>query len=281
MKRFSHVRSKFVFVVAVAVAFFSLGFAGSSAFAQPACSILTDGLGGTPVVYFGGWKSQESDGAVWAEGAQATAARNCGGRFKFEGHGLNGAGSSLASVKIKNAEAIVSCVQKIKAYSGTPKIKLLGHSDGSWVVNEIVNKLGPDERAKVQLVLLDGNKQMDWGTGGPPASVSCFTPSAANVSSCDEIQWPQHAAGDPPYTSNMMQGICSGHCKPQVLRDNKCPQNLWRAHFSLVSSNTNCALGIGDFNQQAYGANSDINLDSIGCDKAAPAGHSATGRSTR
>ena len=236
------------------------------AYSSEACSTLTDGQNGSPVVFFGGWLAQESDGQKWADGARATAQQNCAGRFKFEGHGLNGAGSDINSVEKKNVATIDECVRRIQDYKGSNKITLAGHSDGSWAVLAIVNKLSAQDRKKLQVDLLDGNLQQSWGANGPPASISCYTPSPSNVSSCNEIQWPPHRPGDAPYTTNMMQGICANHCKPHILENQTCNDKLWHAHFSLVNASTPCGIDIKkNFNAAAYQGRLSVPLDFIGC----------------
>jgi hypothetical protein len=242
----------------------------SPALANSACGLLGGASVESPVIYFGGWKASESDGQKWAQAAKSTAARYCPGKFGFEGHGLQNAESSQSSVVSKNAEAIQSCIKKIQAYSGGQKITLVGHSDGSWAVNAIVNGLSKTDRAKVNLVELDGNLQSSWGPEGPPASVICYTPSAKPTTSCEQIHWPSHREGSPPYTKEMMNGICAGHCRPITTGAEQCPQNLWHAHFSLVSSNASCGLNTLNFNETAYQSSMSPPLNFLGCEAVAP-----------
>ncbi len=254
---------------------------GPQSFADEACSIIETAQGATPVIFFGGWLAQESDGQKWAQAATHSANKSCSGAYKFEGHGLNGAESKKASVEVANAQAIQSCVQKIQNYKG--KIKLVGHSDGSWLVNAIVDKLVAADRKKVELVLKDGNFKSSWGPQGPPANVICETSSPTKIDTCSEIQWPPHKSDDPPYTTNMMTGVCSGNCQPRVSVSRDCPQNIWRTHFGLVSSSAPCNLTVSknsNFNAQVYKENMMTPLDFLECGSSGFKGSGKSQQST-
>jgi hypothetical protein len=130
---------------------FLLAFGLQNASATVACS--TGAADKIPVVYFGGYKSTFSQMAAWQ--AQA-AASSYGNKFHFEAHTLYDAPSDEQAVlhQAQNKINIDSCVKLIDNPNFKGPIVLAGHSDGSWMINEIARRA--KNKSKIRIENLDG-----------------------------------------------------------------------------------------------------------------------------
>lgn len=209
---------------------------------RPACWF--GDTGPTPVVYFGGYKSTSDQTKAWAASAQSNP--RYATSFKFEGHSLEGAASNKSSVIQYTGAHIANCVERINAPGFKGPVVLVGHSDGAWVINEIVHKVEPKNRHKIKLVNLDGyaSKGSDFAN----VDVQCWTAynkdkQATAPKDCKSIA----KAARSLYTHEMAN--CKGGCN--FIAESGCASN-WCLHFRTMNKNAPANLGNGNYDTQGY-----------------------------
>ena len=229
----------------VVISSFGSGHATAS---PPACRFT--GTEKIPVVYFGGNKTTDRQVDSWSEAAQSIP--RYGPKFRFEGHSLHQAPSDQKAVLAASRNDIQACVQAIDDPSFEGQVVLVGHSDGGWVINDIVKRVQPSNRTKIKFVSLDG-----YAANGPDfadVDVQCWTSYVTEKQptlprTCGDIRQEAKSL----YTDEMAR------CKPGSCRfvaQSGCSTN-WCPHFRLI--NTNVAAGVS---QATYGA--------VGYDRIAP-----------
>lgn len=195
-----------------------------------ACSFNSDGR--IPVVYFGGYKSTDAQAIQLANAFQSNSMFNK--QLSFEGNSLHGAKSNEASVLSSSDSDIKNCVAKINSADFKGPIGLMGHSDGAWVINQIVRLTKKENRKKIKLINLDG-----YASVGPEfedVDVQCWTSYSKELQpkapmSCSDIG--EKAAS--LYTHEMKK------CKPGSCRmtaQSGCNSN-WCLHFRMINANAN------------------------------------------
>ena len=203
-----------------------IAFFFQDASATLACS--TGSADKIPVVYFGGYKSSFSQMAAWQAKA---AASSYGNRFRFEAYTLYDAPSDEQSVlrKTQNKNNIDSCVKLIDNPNFKGPIVLVGHSDGSWMINEIARRA--KSKSKIHLVNLDGyhaSRAKDK-SAFKNVHVNCWTAytssrSIGQARDCSKI--PADATVS-KYKSEMAR--CSS-C--QAIAVSGCHDDPWCLHFA-------------------------------------------------
>lgn len=217
---------------------------GAEGFAKDACQFIS-GKGRTPVVFFGGNKSTDKQVAAWSAAAQAS--QTYGQQFEFEAHSLHGAKSNLDAVLKSSSAEINRCVAEIDSPQFRGPVVLVGHSDGGWVINEIVKRVTPENRKKIKLVSLDG-----YAVTGPEfegVSVQCWTAYNSNI----QRDSPQ-SCGKIENAARSLSALDMSKCGPsncKLLAESGCATN-WCLHFKLINSKAPPKIGRDNYGEVGY-----------------------------
>lgn len=206
----------------------------------PACQFSDEGP--TPVVFFGGNASTPQQTRAWAAAAQASP--TYGPHFRFEGHAL-GTANSPEQILHGMRYHIRGCIERIQTARGP--VILVGHSNGSFVINEIVMRSSPEARRKIRLVNLDG-PMPSVGRNFEGVEVQCWTAVATDPqnpapNSCAEMR-----RGLSPFAASMARcGI--NNCYVQPVTGCRGP---WCLHFRVINDGAPADVSQSNYDRTGY-----------------------------
>ena len=230
---------------------FSLLSLSRTASAAVACRF-ADPANRIPVVFFGGNAATDDQTLSWRSAADTAR----GSTFDFDknsSYNINMTQSKIGPVTESAQASINNCVSKINDPTFKGPAVLIGHSDGSWIIDNIAKQLTPEAKKKVRVISLDGN--YDPGAPFGIADYECWTAYDADIQStaprsCSEIR-PAAASW---FTKEMKKcrspsGADLCHMMPVY----GCSGNVACLHFRLINSNASDKIAKSAGGDSGYG----------------------------
>lgn len=195
------------------------------------------------MVYIGGFQSTREQAQAWK-----AAVKSKYPGLKIHAYGLKGGASEKQTIISANEKTIEYYTKLLNDPKFKGPLTLVAHSDGSWVMNEIVRQVTETNRKKIKLVNLDG-----YASNGPEfknVDVECWTTFTSEVPttlSCEDI---------PKGATRSSLGAAMSRCKPgscKALGVSDCKGDKWCLHFSIINRKSGKnGLNSQNWNSKSY-----------------------------